>query len=124
VTNRLLNPLLAVSTVIILLTSCGLFSRRVKLGEEFFMKPNDNVIVSGTGLEIKVETVGHQTASNAQSHPVSAFFVKMTVTLGGPPRSIQVDDQVDVGDYTITVKSANPFASGGGPKCSLLVTRR
>jgi hypothetical protein len=119
-----MKPLLALSTVIILLISCGLFSRRVKLGEEFFMKPNDKVIVLGTGLEIKVETVGHQTASNAQSHPVSAFFVTMTVTSRGQSRSMQVENSADVGDYTITVKSANPFRSDGGPKCSLLVTRR
>ncbi len=96
----------------------------MKLGEEFVMKPDDKVIVSGTGLEIRVETIGHQTASNAQSRPVSAFFVRMTITSSGAARSMQVDDSVDVGDYTLTVKSANPFASDGGPKCSLLVTRR
>ena len=88
------------------------------------MKPNDKVIVSGTGLEIKLEAVGHQTSSNAQSRPISSFFVKLTVTSGGTARSMGVEDSADVGDYTITVKSANPFASDAGPKCSLLVARR
>lgn len=115
---------LAVATVIVLLTSCGLLSRSVKPGEEFVMKPNDKVIVSGTGLEIKLEAVGHQSASNAQSRPISSFFVKLAVTSGGQTRSMEVEDSVDVGDYTIVVKSANPFRSDGGPKCSLLVTRR
>jgi hypothetical protein len=124
VTTCSIKSLLAVSIVIVLLAGCGLFSRTVKPGEEFVMKPNDKVIVSGTGLEIKVETIGHQTASNAQSQPVSAFFVRMTVASGGQSRSMEVDDSVDVGDYTIKVKSANPFATGGGPNCSLLVTRR
>jgi hypothetical protein len=96
----------------------------VKLGEEFVMKPNDKVIVSGTGLEIKLEAVGHQTSANAQSRPISSFFVKLTVTSDGKSRSIEVEDSVDVGDYTIAVKSANPFKNDGGPKCSLLVTRR
>jgi hypothetical protein len=115
---------LAIATITVLLTGCGLLSRKVKLGEEFVMKSHDKVIVSGTGLEIKVETIGHQTAANAQSQPVSAFFVRMTVTSGGQSRSMEVDDSIDVGAYTINVKSANPFASAGGPKCSLLVTRR
>ena len=123
-TTPSIKSLFAVSTVIVLLTSCGLLSKTVKLGEEFVMKPNDKVIVSGTGLEIKLEAVGHQTASNAQSRPVSAFFVKLTVTSDGQTRSMEVEDSVDVGAYTITVKSANPFRSDGGPRCSLLVMRR
>jgi hypothetical protein len=118
------KSLLTIATITVFLTGCGLLSRKVKLGEEFVMKPHDKVIVSGTGLEIKVETIGHQTAANAQSQPVSAFFVRMTTTWGGQSRSMEVDDSVDVGDYTIKVKSANPFATGGGPNCSLLVTRR
>lgn len=88
------------------------------------MKSNDKVTVSGTGLEIELEAVGHQTSSNAQSRPISSFFVKMTIISGGQSRSIEIEDSVEVGDYTIKVKSANPFASGGGPNCSLLVTRR
>lgn len=88
------------------------------------MKPNDAVIVSGTGLEIKLEAVGHQTSSNAQSRPINSFFVKLTVTSDGKSRSIEVEDSVDVGDYRIIVKSAKPFKSDGGPNCTLLVTRR
>jgi hypothetical protein len=116
--------LLAFATITVFVTGCGLLSRSVKTDEEFVMKPADKVIVSGTGLQIKLEAVGHQTSSNARSQPISAFFVRMTVTSGGQSRSIEVEDSAEVGDYTIKVKSANPFATGGGPNCSLLVTRR
>jgi hypothetical protein len=116
--------LLAFATITVFVTGCGLLSRSVKTDEEFVMKPAEKVIVSGTGLEIKVETIGHQTAANARSQPVSAFFVRMTVTSGGQTQPVEVEDSVEIGDYTIKVKSANPFASGGGPNCSLLVTRR
>lgn len=88
------------------------------------MKPNDKVIVSGTGLEIKLEAVGHQTSANAQSRPVNSFFVRLAVTSGGQSRAMEVEDSVDVGDYKITVESANPFATDGGPNCKLLITRR
>jgi hypothetical protein len=124
VTSYSIKSLLAVATVTILLTSCGLFSRTVKPDEEFVLKPNDAVIVSGTGLEIKLEAVGHQTSSSAQSRPINSFFVKLAVTSGGTSRSIEVEDSVDVGDYRIIVKSAKPFKSDGEPNCTLLVTRR
>jgi hypothetical protein len=88
------------------------------------MKPKDKVVVAGTGLEIKLEGVGHQTSANPQSRPVRASYVTLTITSGGPARSIEVDDSVDIGDYTITVKSANPFRSDDGPRCSLIVSRR
>lgn len=123
-TTSSIKSLLAVATVIVLLAGCGLFSRTVKPGEEFVMKPNDKVIVSGTGLEIKLQAVGHQTSPNTQSRPVSSFFVKLAVTSDGQTRFIEVEDNVDVGDYRIIVKSANPFKSDGGPNCTLLVTRR
>jgi hypothetical protein len=118
------KSLLATAIITVFLTGCGLLSRSVKTGEEFVMKPNEKVSVSGTGLEIKLEAVGHQTSSNAPGRPISAFFVRLTVTSGGSPRSVEVEDSVDVGDHTITLKSANPFKSDGGPKCSLVVTRR
>lgn len=81
-------------------------------------------MVSGAGLEITLDGVGHQTFPNPQPQPLRSSYVKLTITSGGPPRSMEVDDSVDVGDYTITVKSANPFRSDDGPRCTLVVTRR
>lgn len=123
-TTSLIKTFLAVSTGIVLLTSCGLLSRRVKPGEEFTLKPKETVVVSGAGLEIKLESVGHQTFPNPQPQPLRSSYVELIVTTGGPPRSIRVDDSVEVGEYTITVKSANPFRYGDGPRCTLVVTRR
>lgn len=96
----------------------------MKVGEEFTLKPKEKVVVAGAGMEIKLEGVGHQTFPNPQPRPLRSSYVTLSVTSGGPPRSIEVSDSIDVGDYTITVKSANPFRSDDGPRCSLLVTRR
>src|SRR5947207_13386073 len=123
-TTSLIESFLAVSLVILLLTSCGLLTRRVKPGEEFTLKPKETVIVSGTNLEIRLEEVGHQTFSNPQPQPLRSSYVQLVVTTGGSPRSIRVDDSVEVGEYTITVKSANPFRHDDGPRCTLIVTRR
>ena len=124
VTISALKSFLAVPIVLAVLTSCGLISRRVKPGEEFAMKTKETVVVSGAGLEIKLEEVGHQTFSNPQPQPVRSSYVQLVVTTGGSPRSIRVDDSVEVGEYTITVKSANPFRQDDGPRCTLVVTRR
>ena len=123
-TTSLIKPFLAISIVILLLTSCGLLSRRVKPGEEFTLKPKETVVVSGAGLEIELEEVGYQTFPNPQPQPLRSSYVQLVVTTGGSPRSIRVDDSVEVGEYTITVKSANPFRYDDGPRCTLVVTRR
>ena len=45
------GKLLAVSAVILpFVNSCGLLSRRVKLGEEFTLRPGEKVVIAGTGL--------------------------------------------------------------------------
>ena len=124
VTTSPIKSLLVVSTVIVLLSSCGLSSRKVNVGEEFTLKPKEKVLVAGAGLEIKLDGVGHQTFPNPQPRPLRSSYVELTVTTGGQPRSITVDDSVDVGDYTINVKSANPFRSDDGPRCTLVVRRR
>jgi hypothetical protein len=122
-TTSSIRSLLAVLSVVALLTSCGLLSRRVKLGEEFTMKVKEKVVVAGAGLEIRLEGVGHQTFPEPQPRPLRSSYVTIRVT-PGPARSIEVSDRVDVGEYTIAVKSADPFASDGGPQCKLVVTRR
>lgn len=87
------------------------------------MKPKEKVVVTGAGLEIELEGVGHQTFPNPQPRPLRSSYVTLRVT-PGPPRSIELSDSVNVGEYTITVKSADPFASEGGPRATLMVTRR
>jgi hypothetical protein len=122
--TNLIRSMLAVSIVALVLTNCGLLSRRVKPGEEFTLKPRETVVVSGAGLEIKLEEVGHQTFPNPQPQPLRSAYVQLVVTTDGPPRSIRVDESVEVGEYTITVKSANPFRYNDGPRATLVVTRR
>ena len=103
---------------LLLVTSYGVGSRRVKIGEQFTLRPGERVVVAGTDLEIQVEGVGHQTSPNPQPKGFRASYVEMRITVGGaPPRAISVADDVTVGDYTITVKSANPFRSDDGPRC-------
>lgn len=97
----------------------------MKIGEQFSLRPGERVVVAGADLVIQLEGVGHQTSPNPQPRGFRASYVEMTITTGGePPRTISVDDDVNVGDYTITVKSANPFRSDDGPRCELAVTRR
>jgi hypothetical protein len=72
VTTCSIKSSLAFLTVIVLLAGCGFFSRTVKPGEEFIMKPNDKVIVSGTGLEIKILTA-HTCGRAAEGRRISSL---------------------------------------------------
>jgi hypothetical protein len=117
--------LLISSISLLLFTGCGLWSRRVNIGEQFALRRGERVVVAGTDLVIQLEGVGHQTAPNPQPKGFSAYYVELKITAGGAePRSITVYHNVNVGDYTITVKSADPFRSDGGPPCELVVTRQ
>jgi hypothetical protein len=118
-----IKSVLAVSPIVVLLVA-GLFSRSVKLGEEFSLKPKEEVVVAEAGLEIRLEGVGHQTFSNPQPRGRRASYVQLTVTSGGQPRSMRVESRVDVGEYIITVIRANPFRINDGPSCTLVVTQR
>ena len=116
---------LLISTIILLYTGCGLWTRRVKTGEPFALRQGESVVVAGTDLEIKLEGVGHQWYSNPQPKDARSSYVKLTITTGGaPPRALEVSDRVSVGDYTIVVNSADPFRSDDGPRCELVVTRQ
>lgn len=117
------KSVLVVSTILVLVIP-GLASRSVKLGEEFSLKPQEEVVVAEAGLEIRLESVGHQTFPNPQPRGRRASYVQLTVTWGGQPRSMRVESTVDVGEYIITVISANPFRSNEGPRCTLVVTQR
>jgi hypothetical protein len=120
---------LLIASLGVLLAGCGsaskTASRNVKLDEQFVLRPGEEVVVSGADLTIQLKVVGHQTFPNPQPKPLRSSYVELTAALGNaPPRSITVDDNVKIGDYTITVKTADPFRSGDGPRCELVVTRR
>ena len=114
--------LLFSAVMILLFAGCGLFARRVKVDEEFTLRPGDRVVVAGTGLSIRLESVGHQWYVDGRGE---APYANLTVSGdGAPARSLTLGESVDVGDYAIKLVGANPFSSEGGPDCKLVVTRR
>jgi len=117
--KRLLVTFLAISFI-----NCGWSSHRVKLGEQFTMRPKDKVTVASTPLTIRLDEVGHQTFSGPTSGP--AAYVELFVTSQSASKSIRmsVGDTADIDGYVITVNSALPFSSQGGPKCELAVTKK
>lgn len=107
----LVGKLLVVA--LLLLTSCALLSRRVKIGEEFTLRPGEKVVVSGTDLGIQLKSVGHQWYLDRR---VDSPYAELMVTGGGASsRSVTVSQTLAVGDYTIKVIAANPFKDNGGP---------
>lgn len=117
--------LLIYSMCLLHFISCGLSARQVKIGEQFTLKLDEKVTVADTDLVIQLKGVGHQTASNPPPKDFRASYVEITITTGSaPPHTARVDDEIRVGDYTIMVKSANPFRSNDGPSCELMITRR
>ncbi len=108
----------------ILLISCSWWSRRVKLGEQFTMRPKDTVAVADTGLTIRLDEVGHQTFSGPGPPPGGASYVVLLVTDKNGSRSIRISvgETTEGGAYVIKVNSAYPFRSDDGPRCELTVT--
>ena len=114
--------LLFSAMLILLLAGCGLFARRVKLDEEFTLRPGERVVVAGTGLSIRLESVGRQWYVDGRAE---APYANLTVSGGGASaRSLTLGESVDAGDYAIKLVGANPFSSAGGPDCKLVVSRR
>lgn len=114
-----------VISIAIVSIGCSLWSRSVKLGEQFTLRPKEQVVVAGTGLAIRLDEVGHQTFSEPQPKPLSSSYVVLTVTAGSVPAksiSISVGESETIGGYTITVNSAYPFRSDNGPRGELTVT--
>jgi hypothetical protein len=117
--KRLLVTFLAISFI-----NCGWSSHRVKLGEQFTMRPKDKVTVASTLLTIRLDEVGHQTFSGPTSGP--AGYVELFVTSQTVSKSIRlsVGDSADIDGYVITVNSALPFSSQDGPSCELTVSKK
>lgn len=115
-----------ISAIAIIAISCSWGHRRVKLGEQFAMRPKEEVAVADTGINILLKEVGHQTFSGpTPPHRPAAYAVLFVSTPDGS-RTIRLDVGQDeqVGDYLIKVNSANPFKSDNGPGCELTVTKK
>ena len=121
--NFSVGRVLAVSAItLILLSGCGLMSRRVKVGEEFTLKPDENVSVTGADLSIKLNSVGHQWYVDRRA---DSPYVELTLSdVGASGKKLTLSDTQTVGDYSIKLVAANPFRDNGGPDCKLIVTRR
>lgn len=113
---------LAVSSLALLLGSGCLLSRRVKVGEEFTLKPNQKVSVSGADLTIKLKAIGHQWYVDRRA---DSPYVELELSdVGAFGKELTLSDTQTVGNYNIKLVGANPFTDNGGPDCKLIVTRR
>ena len=113
-----------IAALAVTLISCSWWSRRVKLGEQFTMRPKDTVAVADTGLTIRLDEVGHQTFSGPGPPSGGASYVVLLVTDKNGSRSIRISvgETTEGGAYVIKVNSAHPFRSDDGPRCELTVT--
>lgn len=114
---------LAVSVLILLtVNSCGFLSRRVKVGEEFTLKPGEKVSVRGADLTIKLKAVGHQWYVDRRA---DSPYVELELSdVGAFGQKVTLSDTQTIGEYNIKLVAANPFRDNGGPDCKLVVTRR
>ena len=114
---------LAASAIALLfISNCGLLSRRVKVGEEFTLKPGEKVSVKGADLAIKLKAVGHQWYVDRRA---DSPYVELELSdVGAFGQKLTLSDTQTVGDYNIKLVGANPFTDNGGPDCKLVVTRR
>ena len=111
----------ALAVTLIFATSCAWWSRRVKIAEEFTLRPTEKVVVSGTGLTIQLKGVGHQWYVDQRA---DSPYAELIVTGGSASaRRITLSESITVGDYAIKLVAANPFRDNGGPDCKLIVTR-
>src|SRR6266550_1964029 len=107
---------------LLFLSGCSLLSRRVKVGEEFTLKPGEKVSVSGADLSIKLKSVGHQWYVDRRA---DSPYVELELSdVGAFGKKLTLSDTQTVGDYNIKLVGANPFTDNGGPDCKLIVTRR
>src|SRR5262252_10209899 len=118
-----IGPLIFTIIIALSLVGCSLFTRRVKLGEQFIMHPKDKVTVAGTDLTIQLDEVGHQTFAAPSKGP--AAYVALQINSGNNlrPARAGVGESAEAGAFTIKVNAANPFHSEDGPRCELTVTR-
>ena len=113
---------IALSAITLLVLSGCVLSRRVKIGEEFTLKPGEKISVSGADLTIRLKEVGHQWYVDRRA---DSPYVELELSdVGASGHKLTLNDTETVGDYTIKLVAANPFRDNGGPDCKLMVTRR
>jgi len=114
--------LVALAVILCLSTSCALWSRRVKVGEEFTLKPGEKVSVRGADLAIRLKGVGHQWYVDRRA---DSPYVELELSdVGAFARNVTLSDTTTIGQYNIKLTAANPFRDNGGPDCKLIVTHK
>ena len=114
--------LAASAIILVFVSSCTLLSRRVKLGEEFTLKPGERVSVAGADLTIKLKAVGHQWYVDRRAD--SPYVELILSDVGASGHNLTLSETETVGKYNIKLVAANPFSNNGGPDCKLVVTPR
>lgn len=109
-------------STILLCLACGVWGRRVRLGERFMLHPGDRVVVAGAGLSLRLERVGHQFYVDGRGDDP---FATLSARTGGAPwRKVTVSDSLAVGGSILRLVAANPFERDGGPSATFVVSRR
>lgn len=93
------------------------------VGEQFTLKAGEQVVVAGAGFAIQLKGIGHLWFVDGQGEKT---IVELSTTAAGAESlNLTVGQSAAVGDYTITLKSADEYPSDRGPRrCDLVVTRR
>ena len=111
-----------VLAIILVLAGGCVLSRRINVGQEFTLKPEEKVSVKGADLTIKLKSVGHQWYVDRRAD--STYVVLTLSDVGASGKEVTLSDTTSVGNYNIKLVAANPFRDNGGPDCKLMVTRR
>lgn len=114
--------LAGLAITLLFMSNCGVLSRRVKVGEEFTLKPGEKVSVRGADLAIRLKAVGHQWYVDRRA---DSPYVELELSnVGAFGQNVTLSDTKTIGEYNIKLMAANPFRDNGGPDCKLIVTRR
>jgi hypothetical protein len=116
------NLLAASAIILVFVSSCTLMSRRVKVGEEFTLKPSEKVSIAGADLTIRLKAVGHQWYVDRRAD--SPYVELILSDVGASRHNLTLSESETVGSYNIKLVAANPFSNNGGPDCKLIVTSR
>ncbi len=88
---------------------------QVAVDERFELRDGQTVVVQGTGIRIRLEGVGHGWYADGRHFPLA----DLAVTYEGETETATIDEDMTVGDYTITLLTVDEFEDTS----SLLVTR-
>ncbi len=97
-------------------------SRQVNLDENFTLHSDEAVIITGTGLTLRLDVAGHEWYADGSGE---AVFAELTATLNGDSQRLYVDldkgKQRSVDDYTVHVLGIDGFGQGS---CELRVVQQ